>query len=327
MIQAEAQVASIHNALANSTGPGFFSPDINRETQIPLDGWYTNTSVSFVAQSFRAVRITHEDAAGLAVISKLLRSLFLHREIREKGGAYGGFALYNSEEGLFSFASYRDPHIKQTLDVYTSACDFIKGGSYSQTDVKEAVLQVCSDIDKPDTPGPEAMKAFYRDITHLSDDIRKQFKDRLLNLDKKQIQEIAGRYFTADNPEQGTAVISGKAALEDAARQLEKEGKSMSLFRFSPGASILQRLQEIDDCCIHAARILLLDPVPHPGNRNDLFEIGHGYIQIFPGGPVYGPDRIFLPFYEKGGLKDWRAGEKRGKFPVPVQVPVPVHRA
>ena len=25
---------------------------------------------------------------------------YLHREIREKGGAYGGFALYNAEDGL-----------------------------------------------------------------------------------------------------------------------------------------------------------------------------------------------------------------------------------
>jgi len=34
---------------------------------------------------------------------------FLHREIREKGGAYGGGASAAPVEGIFGFMSYRDP--------------------------------------------------------------------------------------------------------------------------------------------------------------------------------------------------------------------------
>ena len=184
-----------------------------------------------MGQSFNTVGITHEDSPGLAVISKILRSLYLHREIREKGGAYGGFAIYNIEEGIFSFGSYRDPHIKRTLDVYKKACDYIVNGDYSQTDVKEAVLQVCSEIDKPETPGPAAMKAFYRDIIKLDDDTRQQFKDSLLLLDKKRIQKIAQRYFTIGENQKGTAVISNKANLEKANIQLKEEGRQLNLFK------------------------------------------------------------------------------------------------
>ncbi len=231
IFQAEQQICVIHDALPNSTAPSFFTPEITIENQALFTGWHTNTAVSFVGQSFKTVRITHEDASALSVISKLLRSLYLHREIREKGGAYGGFAMYNSEEGLFSFGSYRDPHIKRTLDVYQSACDFIISGAYSQTDVKEAILQVCSEIDKPETPGPEAMKAFYRDITRLSDDIRKRFKDSLLQLSKSRIQEIAQKYFAVDDTQKGTAVISSRENLEQANAQLEKEGKQLKLIK------------------------------------------------------------------------------------------------
>lgn len=219
---AEKNLVTIHDNLPNTTKPSFFSPNIPLHSDVPYDGWHTNTAVSFVGQSFRTVRITHEDSPGLAVISKLLRSLFLHREIREKGGAYGGFAIYNSEEGIFSFGSYRDPHIKRTLDIYKKACDFIINGEYEPTDVKEAILQVCSEIDKPETPGPAAMKAFYRNITRLSDDIRKNFKDTLLRLDKTKIQKIAQTYFAVDDAQKGTAVISSKAGLEAANEKLEK---------------------------------------------------------------------------------------------------------
>ncbi len=229
--EVETRIKSIHNNLPNKNGASFFSPDLSFNIELPCDGWYTNTSVSFVGQSFNAVGITHEDSPGLAVISKILRSLYLHREIREKGGAYGGFAVYNSEEGIFSFGSYRDPHIKRTLDVYKKACDFIVDGDYSQTDVKEAILQICSEIDKPETPGPAAMKAFYRDIIKLDDDIRQQFKDSLLQLDKRRIQIIAQKYFTMDETQKGTSVISNKANLEKANIQLKEEGRQLNLFK------------------------------------------------------------------------------------------------
>ncbi len=230
--QADQRIAQLHDQLANGAKNTFFTPNIDLDTRRPYDGWYTNTAVSFVGQSFKTVRITHQDSPGLAVISKILRSLYLHREIREKGGAYGGFASYNTEEGIFSFGSYRDPHIKRTLDVYKNACDYIIRGEFSQTDVKEAILQVCSDIDKPETPGPASMKAFYRDITHLTNEIRQHFKDSLLRLDKKRIQEIAKTYFTIEEDQKGISVISSKTLLEKANQALEAENRPpLELFK------------------------------------------------------------------------------------------------
>jgi Zn-dependent M16 (insulinase) family peptidase len=151
--------------------------------------------------------------------------MYLHREIREKGGAYGGFAIYNTEEGIFSFGSYRDPHITRTLDVYDNACEYIMKGEYTQTDVKEAILQVCSDIDKPETPGPAAMKAFYRNIARLTDDIRRQFKDQLLQLNKDRVTAIAEKYFDLKDRQAGVSVISGRTSLEQANQVLEKQEK------------------------------------------------------------------------------------------------------
>jgi hypothetical protein len=163
------------------------------------------------------------------VISKILRSLYLHREIREKGGAYGGFAVYNTEDGLFCFASYRDPHIVSTLDVYDDARTFIRSGNYSNEDIKEAILQVCSEIDKPDPPGSAARKAFFRKIVSLSDDMREQFKEKLLALTRKQVIIVAEKYFDDSNEKQAVAVISSKAGLKAANEKLT--GNPLKLFR------------------------------------------------------------------------------------------------
>ena len=209
-------IASFMQALSVEGKEGFVLPSLDESPQAAKEGWSTSTAVSFVAETFPAVRLGHPDSPALSVIAKMLRSLYLHREIREKGGAYGGFALYNAEDGLFSFGSYRDPHIVATLDVYRGAADFIRAGEFSDEDVKEAILQVCSEIDKPDPPGPAARKAFYRQIIGLSDETRLRHKERLLVLTRAAVVAAAERYFTPDASNKAVAVISNRDLLEAA---------------------------------------------------------------------------------------------------------------
>jgi Zn-dependent M16 (insulinase) family peptidase len=212
---------------SSSAGPaagdgGFGPPALEIPTDTIREGWSTSSAVSFVAQIFETVRMAHADAPALAVIAKLLRSLYLHREIREKGGAYGGFSLYNPEDGLFCFASYRDPHIVSTLKVFENAASFVRSGAYKESDIDEAVLQVCSEIDKPDPPGPGARKAFYRRMIGLSDEARQRYKQALLQLNRQQVLDAAEKYFGSGRSTHAVAVISGESQLQKANAQLER---------------------------------------------------------------------------------------------------------
>jgi len=202
-------------------------PDANErfyktETALPHEGWSTSSAVSFVAATFPTVCLGHKDAPALFVASKLIRSMYLHREIREKGGAYGGFAMYNPEDGIFSLASYRDPHIVNTLNVFDGVEDFMKSGVYDNEDVKEAILQACSEIDKPDSPGTRGKKAFYRKIIELTDDERKAFKEGILAVNRKKVADLAGTYFDVDSNKRAVAVISGETQLMEACREMER---------------------------------------------------------------------------------------------------------
>lgn len=186
------------------------------------EGWSTATAVNFVAAAFPAVRLEHADAPALAVIAKMLRSLYLHREIREKGGAYGGFAAYDPEDGVFSLASYRDPQLAATLDVFERSGEFIGSGAFGDTDVKEAILQVCAEMDKPDPPGPAARKAFYRRIVKLSDDVRLRFKQRLIGLSRAEVLAAAERHFTQGLAGCSVAVIGSDESLRAANATLKE---------------------------------------------------------------------------------------------------------
>ena len=209
--------------LTPSREAGFGAPELPAGRDIIREGWITSSAVSFVAQTFETVRMAHADSAALAVIAKLLRSMVLHREIREKGGAYGGFALYNPEDGVFCLASYRDPHILRTLSVFNEAADRLTELDFSNEDVKEAILQVCSEIDKPDPPGPAARKAFYRKIIALDDDLRADFKGRLLSLQRGQVLEVVQTYLRNPEIRRSLAVISSEEKLAEANQRVEGE--------------------------------------------------------------------------------------------------------
>ncbi len=187
---------------------------------LPHEGWSTSSAVSFVALSFETVRMSHPDSPALMLVSKMSRSLYLHREIREKGGAYGGMSIYSPEDGVFSFASYRDPHIVSTLKAFSGAMTFMASGDYSAEDVKEGILQVCADIDKPDSPGPAAKKAFYRKIVLLSDDLRRRFKHDLLSLTREDVIRVSQQYLDPLRIRKGVAVISGEEKLKAANQKL-----------------------------------------------------------------------------------------------------------
>jgi Zn-dependent M16 (insulinase) family peptidase len=192
-----------------------FSPQPKRR------GFIWSVPVNYVTRVFRAVPFSHPDSAALTVLSKLLRAEFLHREIREKGGAYGGLATYNSEAGLFSMLSYRDPHIVRTLQVYDQAIDWVVKGEFSAETLKEAILAVFSDLDKPLSPAGTGAQEFANLRQGMTLEMRNQMRQQLLAVDMASLQAVAQKYL--QQGESAVSVLAGEAALRQANEQLDEQ--------------------------------------------------------------------------------------------------------
>eukprot|EP00062_Callorhinchus_milii_P024505 gi/632984483/ref/XP_007909161.1/ PREDICTED: presequence protease, mitochondrial-like isoform X2 [Callorhinchus milii] len=113
--------------------------------------------VNYVSECIRTVPYVNQDFASLHVLARLLTAKFLHREIREKGGAYGGGATLNYS-GVFSFYSYRDPNSLETLVAFKKSVDWAKAGKFTQDDIDEAKLSVFSSVDVPIAPSDKAFQ-------------------------------------------------------------------------------------------------------------------------------------------------------------------------
>ncbi|WP_298035988.1 insulinase family protein [uncultured Desulfuromonas sp.] len=187
-------------------------------------GWAASLPVNYVTRVFRAVPLVHPDSPALMVLSRLLRAGYLHREIREKGGAYGGLASFDPETGLFSMLSYRDPHLIRTLQVYRDAAEWAASGDFTDEAVKEAVLSVFSEIDRPLSPGGRGNREFAHIRQGLSLEMRQSLRGKILAVDAGSLRRAAERHLLAQWPQSAVGVMAGEEALRRANEELGDEG-------------------------------------------------------------------------------------------------------
>uniref|UniRef100_A0A3Q2UFL3 Presequence protease, mitochondrial n=1 Tax=Fundulus heteroclitus TaxID=8078 RepID=A0A3Q2UFL3_FUNHE len=159
--------------------------------------------VNFVSESVRTVPFCHQDYASLCILARMMTAKFLHGEIREKGGAYGGGARMGGS-GVFCFYSYRDPNSVQTLSAFRKGADWAKSGQFSQQDIDEAKLSVFSAVDSPVAPADKGVSRFLSGIT---DEMKQSYRERLFAVDHKSLVDVAERYLGVGQSTCGFAIL------------------------------------------------------------------------------------------------------------------------
>ena len=168
--------------------------------------WTANTQVSFCAKAYATVSSSHVDAAALTVLGGVLRNGYLHRTIREQGGAYGGGASQDNQSGAFRFYSYRDPRIEGTLADFDHSIQWLLEKPLGDDKVEEAILGVIGSLDKPASPAGEAMQAFHGERNGRSKASMVEFRNRVLAVTDADLKRVASDYLRQDLAQ--TAVIT-----------------------------------------------------------------------------------------------------------------------
>ncbi|MCW8927445.1 MAG: insulinase family protein, partial [Gammaproteobacteria bacterium] len=173
--------------------------------------WSTSTQVNFCAKAYPTVAAEHPDAPALMVLAGFLRNNFLHRAIREQGGAYGGGASFDPDSGGFRFFSYRDPRLAETLADFDSSIRWLLENSHEDRLVEEAILGIISSIDKPGSPAGEAKKTFHGILHGRTPEQRRRFRARILEVKQDDLKRVAETWLKPERA--STAVISDPATL------------------------------------------------------------------------------------------------------------------
>lgn len=181
-----------------------FTPHTSRNHQIfPFP-------INFASKSYAGVCYAHPDAGPLRLLARLMFK-FLHKEIREKGGAYGGGA--NSTAGAaYSFYSYRDPNSTKTLATFDAAVEWVLSGGFNETDVSEAKLGVFQSVDAPVSPGSKGSRRF---LSHISDELFADHRRSILDAQPQDLIRVARTYLRDASIEGGCLIGPKNEDLEN----------------------------------------------------------------------------------------------------------------
>lgn len=184
--------------------------------------------IAFTSLAMKAVPYAHPNAAAFKLLAPLLNNVSLHKAIREQGGAYGGGASYNASHGLFTFYSYRDPHICKSYLSFRHALQQAAKGHFEKEDLDEAKRECIQDMDEPLSPSSIAQVVFHRMVAGQTDALRQTFRTKLLKAAAHDVQQAALFLMEESFSKGSLATMAGASLLASEKGFFDQEGIPLS---------------------------------------------------------------------------------------------------
>ena len=151
------------------------------------EGLKTPSAVQYVA---RAGHISHYTGA-YRILKVILSYEYLWIQVRVKGGAYGcmsGFGVY----GDSYLASYRDPNLSETNQVFEHTADYVEHFETTDRDMTKYIIGTVSEMDTPLTPAAAGNRSMSAWLTHTEPADLQRTRDEVLDATAEDIRALAG---------------------------------------------------------------------------------------------------------------------------------------
>ncbi len=144
------------------------------------EGLTLPTQVNFVGKGANLYQLGYQLHGSAQVIVPYLRKTWLWDKVRVQGGAYGGFSTFDQQSGSFSFLSYRDPNLAQTLEVYDETARFLREIRLDEDELTRAIIGAISEVDAYQLPDAKGYTSMLRYLLQISDEERQARRDEIL---------------------------------------------------------------------------------------------------------------------------------------------------
>ncbi len=160
--------------------------DMDRENA----GLMSASRVQYVGKGANFMKLGHPFTGVMHVLETVLRYDYFWTRIRVQGGAYGAFANFNRNGTMF-FGSYRDPNLRETLEIFDGTGAYVRDFRVSDREMDKFVIGTMSNVDMPLTPkmkGNLAAECWLRGITRED---RQKSRDQILSARQQDIRALA----------------------------------------------------------------------------------------------------------------------------------------
>lgn len=186
------------------------------------EGLAAPMDVAFCVTVMRAPHASDEDEPLMSLAARILSLDHLLGEIRFKGNAYGAGCRYESLTRAMMMYSFRDPHIKQTLDVFAGVRDYARNAKWTREDIDRAVIGKAKQDAEPIRPEAATHQALARYLIGHTREYRDARYARILAATPAAVKSALIRLLDAGFNTRSVCVVSSRERLEKANRRIAK---------------------------------------------------------------------------------------------------------
>ncbi len=164
--------------------------DYRPPTERRNEGLLAASKVQYVTQGANYRDLGFAYSGQLDVLNQILSRDFLTEKIRVQGGAYGAWASFG-RSGFAYFGSYRDPHLKETLGVFTDSVGYLKDFGADDREMTRYIIGVIARRDQPLSPSALGRKAISNVLRNVSADELQKARDEILATRQQDLRALA----------------------------------------------------------------------------------------------------------------------------------------
>lgn len=190
--------------------------DWPRESAPAAEALIVPAAVNYVGRSYALDSTGFEFHGSVNVATRLINTTWLWGSVREQGGAYGCTSRFNRFNSQFSFVSYRDPEVGNTLDVYDRTADFLRQADVDQRELDKLVIGTFGDLDQDLQPRAQGEVALHRVLARSTRDLRLRLRREILDTSSRDLTRLAD-YLAAGRNSARTVVLGSETGIQQAA--------------------------------------------------------------------------------------------------------------
>lgn len=173
-----------------------------------------NAQIGFAATACACDMKDSRNASYGKLLSHWLTNTVLWEQIRTVGGAYGAFCWSDFLDGLFSFATYRDPKPFTSLEIFNHSIEILLKKGLTESELEKLITGVYSKQIEPKSPSGRGQAGLLRSLYGFSYEKLQERLQVLLSAKPKDVLEFAESIREKLNTAEHRAVICNKTAIK-----------------------------------------------------------------------------------------------------------------
>ncbi len=168
-------------------------PDAGRREFVPefrQEGFMTAGQVQYVCCAGNFADRGFAYTGALRILKVILGYDYLWNMVRVKGGAYGCMSSF-SRDGSAFFVSFRDPHLKNTVDVFSGIPDYLSAFEADERNMTKYIIGAVSTLDHPLTPPLFGRFCLSAALTGMTDEDLQQERNEVLEAGPETIRALS----------------------------------------------------------------------------------------------------------------------------------------